>query len=49
MILKYIYKFGFITIEHNNIEPRRTEIKNFLKNKGYKYYKENNFDDYYIY
>ena len=42
------YKFGFMTIEHNEVEPRRTEINNFLINKGYKYYKENQFDDYYI-
>ena len=42
------YEFGFMTIEHNNVEPRRTEIKNFVLDKGYKYYKENNFDDYYI-
>ena len=43
-----IYKFGVIDVEHNFIEPRRSEIRNLLENNGYKFYKENNFDDNYI-
>ena len=42
------YKFGFITIEHNYVEPRRTEIRNFLTSKGYSYFKENKWDDDYV-
>jgi FkbM family methyltransferase len=43
------YKFGFITIEHNYVEPRRTEIRNFLISKGYSYFKENQWDDDYVF
>jgi FkbM family methyltransferase len=39
------YTFGLIDIEHNYIEPRRTEIKNLLLSKGYIYKGENNWDD----
>jgi FkbM family methyltransferase len=50
-ILKYFdfdkYTFGLIDIEHNHIEPRRTEIKNLLLSKGYIYKGENNWDDMY--
>jgi hypothetical protein len=42
------YSFGFITIEHNFVEPRRSEMRNFLISKGYRFYKENEFDDDYI-
>jgi FkbM family methyltransferase len=42
------YKFGIIDIEHNYVEPRRTQIKELLINKNYKYLKENNWDDTYI-
>jgi FkbM family methyltransferase len=42
------YKFGFITIEHNYIEPRRTKIRDFLVSKGYSYLKENQWDDDYV-
>jgi hypothetical protein len=42
------YKFGIMNIEHNNVEPRRSDIRNFLENKGYKFYKENDYDDFYI-
>jgi hypothetical protein len=41
------YTFGLIDIEHNYIEPRRTEIKNLLLSKGYIYMGENEFDDMY--
>ena len=42
------YKFGYLNIEHNYIEPRRTNIRKFLESKGYKYYRQNDFDDDYI-
>ena len=42
------YKFGFIALEHNNVEPRRSEMRKYLESFGYKYLKENNWDDYYI-
>lgn len=42
------YKFGIMNIEHNNVEPRRTDIRKFLENKGYKFYKEKDVDDFYI-
>lgn len=42
------YKFGYMTIEHNFVEPQRSDIRHFLENKGYKYYKEKDVDDYYI-
>jgi FkbM family methyltransferase len=42
------YKFGIMNIEHNFVEPRRSDIRHFLENKGYKYYKEKDVDDYYI-
>jgi hypothetical protein len=42
------YKFGTIDIEHNYVEPRRTQMKELLLNNNYKYYKENQFDDTYV-
>ena len=41
------YTFGLIDVEHNYMEPRRTEIKNLLLSKGYIYKGENNWDDMY--
>jgi len=41
------YTFGLIDIEHNFVEPRRTEIKNLLLSKGYIYEGENKWDDMY--
>jgi FkbM family methyltransferase len=41
------YTFGLIDIEHNYIEPRRTEIYNLLSSKGYVYEGENKWDDMY--
>jgi FkbM family methyltransferase len=41
------YTFGLIDVEHNYIEPRRTEIKNLLLSKGYIYKGENSWDDMY--
>lgn len=42
------YTFGLIDIEHNFIEPRRTEIRTLLELQGYKYKGENQWDDMYI-
>ena len=41
------YTFGLIDVEHNYIEPRRSEIKNLLLSKGYIYKGENKWDDMY--
>lgn len=41
------YTFGLIDVEHNFIEPRRTEIKNLLLSKGYIYKGANQWDDMY--
>ena len=41
------YTFGLIDVEHNNVEPRRTEIKNLLLSKGYIYKGANQWDDMY--
>jgi FkbM family methyltransferase len=41
------YKFGLIDVEHNYIEPTRTNIRNFLILNGYSYKCENQFDDCY--
>ena len=42
------YNFGVIDVEHNFIEPRRTEIRKLLEKNNYKFNFENNFDDNYI-
>jgi FkbM family methyltransferase len=41
------YTFGLIDVEHNYIEPRRTDIKNLLLSKGYVYKGANKWDDMY--
>lgn len=41
------YTFGLIDVEHNFIEPRRTDIRNLLSSKGYIYKGENQWDDMY--
>jgi FkbM family methyltransferase len=41
------YTFGLIDVEHNYIEPRRSEIKRLLLSKGYIYTGQNEFDDMY--
>lgn len=43
------YKFGLIDVEHNYVEPRRSDIKNLLLSNGYEYIKENHWDDSYRY
>ena len=42
------YTFLYINLEHNFIEPRRTDIRNLLLENGYLFKGENNFDDDYI-
>lgn len=42
------YKFLYINVEHNFVEPRRTNIKTLLENNGYLYKGANDFDDDYI-
>lgn len=41
------YNFGLIDVEHNHIEPTRTNIKNLLTSNGYDYVCANSFDDCY--
>ena len=41
------YTFGLIDVEHNYIEPRRSQIKNLLLSNGYVYKGANKFDDMY--
>jgi FkbM family methyltransferase len=41
------YTFGLIDVEHNYVEPRRSEIRNLLLSKGYIYVGENHWDDMY--
>jgi FkbM family methyltransferase len=43
------YKFGLIHVEHNYIEPRRTQMKELLLKNKYSFIKENKWDDYYKY
>jgi FkbM family methyltransferase len=42
------YKFGIIHLEHNGVEPRRTDMRKLLESKGYKYSRENRWDDEYV-
>lgn len=42
------YTFGLIHLEHNYVEPRRSDMKNYLLENGYLYKGENEFDDEYI-
>jgi len=41
------YTFGLIDVEHNYVEPRRTQIRDLLTSNGYEYIRENNVDDCY--
>ena len=45
-LTKYI--FLYLNLEHNYIEPRRTEMKTLLLNNGYLYKGQNKWDDDYI-
>ena len=42
------YKIGFMSVEHNFIEPRRTEIRKYLFSKGYSLYNSVKHDDNFI-
>lgn len=42
------YKFKYINLEHNYVEPRRTQMRKLLENNGYKYKGPNKFDDDYV-
>jgi FkbM family methyltransferase len=42
------HTFGFISIEHNFIEPRRAEMRAFLEVRGYEFHRENHWDDDYV-
>ena len=42
------FKFGYIDVEHNHVEPRRTNIRQLLLNNGYAYIGENLGDDRYV-
>ncbi len=39
------YTFGYICVEHNHAEPRRTEMRELLEQNGYFFLKENQCDD----
>ena len=43
------YKFGLIHVEHNFVEPRRTQIRELLLANNYEFIKENKWDDVYKY
>jgi FkbM family methyltransferase len=42
------YSFGYVTIEHNNVEPRRSNMRGILLENGYVYLGENHCDDNYV-
>lgn len=42
------YTFGIIDVEHNFVEPRRTQIRELLTSNGYVFVNENRWDDHYI-
>ena len=44
----YKYTFGAITVEHNNEEPKRSNIHNILRSNGYSLDRQVDFDDWYI-
>lgn len=41
------YVFGLIDVEHNYVEPRRTQIRKLLTSNGYEFIRENQWDDSY--
>ena len=43
------YKIGYINVEHNYIEPKRSLIRDLLLKNGYQYVGENYVDDIYTY
>ena len=42
------YNFGLIHLEHNFIEPKRTQMHDFLLDRGYIHMNENCWDDEYV-
>lgn len=42
------YTFGTIHVEHNNIKPKRQNIRSLLMSHGYNFLQENKWDDYYV-
>jgi hypothetical protein len=42
------YTFGLIDVEHNYLEPERTNIRDFLISNGYSFKIDNMWDDQYI-
>ena len=42
------YTFGLIDVEHNNVEPRRSDIRKLLLSNGYAYKGANKWDDMYV-
>jgi len=43
------YTFGLLDVEHNFVEPRRSQIRELLLQNGYEYIGENKYDDMYRY
>ena len=43
------YNFLYITIEHNDLEPQRSMLRQFLESKGYRWYQKNSVDDDYVF
>lgn len=41
------YAFGLIDVEHNYVEPRRSQIRQLLTSNGYDFLKQNKLDDCY--
>ena len=42
------YIFGLIDVEHNYLEPERTNLRNFLTSNGYSFKTDNKWDDQYV-
>ena len=43
------YKFGYINVENNFTEPKRSLVKDLLINNYYSFFGINNVDDIYVY
>ena len=43
------YKFRYITVEHNYVPQQRSDIRIVLQKYGYKFLKENQWDDIYVF
>ena len=42
------YSIGYLTVEHNFVEPKRSQIEALMRKNGYMKLKESQFDDVYI-